>query len=291
MPKINNLPNATTLDLSDKVLGVVGGLAKNMTLTQIKTAVQVPIVDNLTTNSSTSALSAAQGKALMDSKLDSSAYNNYYKGTYTTLGNLQSAHATSTVGSYALVDGGSGQSAVIYVWDAQDGWVQGGASGSLANTDALAEGSTNLYFTDSRVRNTLLTGINLATNAAISATDSVLSAFGKLQKQISDILSNQRYTFLSDTNTTYTVPASAVTENGRIIIELSNNSLTSITINAATGTGKVAGDSVNISITGTYAAQVLVADGVTLQGDLTFSYQYQTKTLVYKGSNVWKVVG
>ena len=291
MPKINNLPNATTLDLSDKVLGVVGGLAKNMTLTQIKTAVQVPIVDNLTTNSSASALSAAQGKALMDSKLDSSAYNNYYKGTYTTLGNLQSAHATSTVGSYALVDGGSGQSAVIYVWDAQDGWVQGGASGSLANTDALAEGSTNLYFTESRVRNTILTGIDLATNAAISATDSVLSALGKLQKQISDLFSNQRYQFVSDSNTTYTVPASAVTENGRTIIELSNNSLTNITINAATGTGKVAGDSVNISITGTYAAQVLVADGVTLQGDLTFSYQHQTKTLIYKGTNTWKVVG
>ena len=102
---------------------------------------------------------------------------------------------------------------------------------------------------------------------------------------------NQRYQFVSDSNTTYPVPASAITENGRTIIELSNNSLTSITINAATGTGKVAGDSVNISITGTYAAQVLVADGVTLQGDLTFSYQYQTKTLVYKGSNVWKVVG
>lgn len=47
----------------------------------------------------------------------------------------------------------------------------------------------------------------------------------------------------------------------------------------------------NISITGTYAAQVLVADGVTLQGDLTFSYQHQTKTLIYKGTNVWKVVG
>ena len=183
--KINNLPNATTLDLSDKVLGVVGGLAKNMTLTRLKPPYKCRLVDNLTTNSSTtSALSAAQGKALMDSKLDSSAYNNYYKGTYTTLGNLQSAHATSTVGSYALVDGGSGQSAVIYVWDAQDGWVQGGASGSLANTDALAEGSTNLYFTDSRVRNTLLTGINLATNAAISATDSVLSAFGKLQNRL-----------------------------------------------------------------------------------------------------------
>lgn len=104
-------------------------------------------------------------------------------------------------------------------------------------------------------------------------------------------ITNQRYQFVSGTNASYTVPASAVTENGRIIIELSNNSLTSITIDTATGTGKVAGDSVNISITGTYTAQALVASGVTLQGDLTFSYQHQTKTLVYKGSDVWKVVG
>jgi len=105
-------------------------------------------------------------------------------------------------------------------------------------------------------------------------------------------VANQRYVFVSDTNTTYIVPASAVTENGRTIIELSNNSLTSITINTATGTGKLAGDSVNISITGTYTDQVLDAGArVTLQGDLTFSYQHQTKTLVYKGSNAWKVVG
>ena len=105
-------------------------------------------------------------------------------------------------------------------------------------------------------------------------------------------IANQRYTFVSDSNTTYTVPNSAITENGRTIIDLSNNSLTSITINTATGTGKTSGDSVNISITGTYAAQVLAAGaGVTLQGDLTFSYQYQTKTLVYKGSDIWKVVG
>ena len=109
-------------------------------------------------------------------------------------------------------------------------------------------------------------------------------------------LADVRYVFLNDSTTaqnTYTVPASAVTAAGRTIIELSNNSLTSITINTATGTGKVAGDSVNISITGTSViAQVLVAGaGVTLQGDLTFNYNHQTKTLVYKGSNVWKVVG
>ena len=104
-------------------------------------------------------------------------------------------------------------------------------------------------------------------------------------------IANSRYQFVSDSDSTYIVPASAVTANGNTIIELSNNSLTSITVNTATGTGKTAGDSVNISITGTYTAQALEASGVTLQGDLTFSYQYETKTLVYKGSNTWKVVG
>ncbi len=139
--------------------------------------------------------------------------------------------------------------------------------------------------------------VTVVDNLASTSTTAALSA--NQGKVLNDLLvndyatvANQRYQFESDAGSTYIVPASAVTENGRTIIELSNNSLTSITINTATGTGKVAGDSVNISITGTYAAQVLAAGaGVTLQGDLTFSYQYDTKTLVYKGSNVWKVVG
>lgn len=38
-------------------------------------------------------------------------------------------------------------------------------------------------------------------------------------------------------------------------------------------------------------SEQLASAGVTLQGDLTFSYQHQTKTLIYKGTNVWKVVG
>ena len=296
MPRITNLPIATTLDLSDKVLGVVGGLAKNMTLTQLKSLIGTTVEDSLTSDSATSALSAAKGKVLNDAlanKLDSSAYVQHYRGKYASLVALETAIATGEDGDYAIVDSGAGNDAVYYIWDAQDGWVSGGTT-TASTTDTVTEGNTNLYFTESRVRSTFLTGLSLATNAVISASDSVLDALGKLQKQISDLISNQRYQFLNDgttTGTTYTVPASAVTENGRTIIELSNNSLTSITINTATGTDKVAGDSVNISITGTYAAQALVASGVTLQGDLTFSYQYQTKTLVYKGTNTWKVVG
>jgi hypothetical protein len=51
------------------------------------------------------------------------------------------------------------------------------------STTDLAEG-TNQYFTAARVRAVLLTGLSLVTNAVISATDSVLVAFGKLQAQI-----------------------------------------------------------------------------------------------------------
>jgi hypothetical protein len=104
-------------------------------------------------------------------------------------------------------------------------------------------------------------------------------------------IANARYQFVSDAGTTYTVPASAVTANGNTIIELSNNSLTNITVNAATATGKTAGDSVTIHITGTYAAQILVADGVTLNGTLEFSANAKIKTLIYRGSDVWTVLG
>lgn len=55
---------------------------------------------------------------------------------------------------------------------------------SPGTTDALAEGSTNLYFNESRVRNTVLTGLSFASSAAVAATDSVLAAFGKIQAQL-----------------------------------------------------------------------------------------------------------
>jgi len=56
------------------------------------------------------------------------------------------------------------------------------------STTNLAEGA-NQYFTAARVRAVVLTGISLATNAVISASDTVLSAFGKLQAQITANLS------------------------------------------------------------------------------------------------------
>ena len=58
----------------------------------------------------------------------------------------------------------------------------------VVTTSDISEG-TNQYFTAARVRAVVLTGLSLATNAVISATDTVLSAFGKLQAQITANLS------------------------------------------------------------------------------------------------------
>ena len=58
---------------------------------------------------------------------------------------------------------------------------------AVTTTD-ITEG-TNQYFTAARVRAVVLTGLSLVTNAVISATDSVLIAFGKLQAQITANLS------------------------------------------------------------------------------------------------------
>lgn len=63
-----------------------------------------------------------------------------------------------------------------------------GGGGGAANTDQLPEGAANLYFTDARVRLAALTGLSTASAAAITASDTVLSALGKLQAQASQKL-------------------------------------------------------------------------------------------------------
>lgn len=135
----------------------------------------------------------------------------------------------------------------------------------------------------------LLISTAASTYQTIAGMSSYLTTTSAASTYLS--IANSRYQFVTDAGTTYTVLASAVTANGNTIIELSNNSLTSITINAATATGKTAGDSVTIHITGTYAAQLLVASGVTLNGTLAFSANAKIKTLIYRGSNTWTVLG
>lgn len=119
-------------------------------------------------------------------KLNISDYNEYFQGKYISLVALQTAKPTGNDGDYAIVDPGTGVDALEYIWDTDEGWVLAGAA-SASTTDALPEGSTNLYFTTARVLDTLLTGISFITGGAIVSTDTILVAFGKIQKQINDL--------------------------------------------------------------------------------------------------------
>lgn len=53
-----------------------------------------------------------------------------------------------------------------------------------ATSDAVSEGSTNLYFSLSRALGIVMTGMSTATSTAVAATDTLLVAIGKLQAQV-----------------------------------------------------------------------------------------------------------
>lgn len=92
-------------------------------------------------------------------------------------------------------------------------------NGLIASTDDVPEGSSNLYFQTARVLATLLTGISFATGGAIVSTDSVLVAFGKLQKQINDALTSiglKQDTLVSGTNIK-TVNGSTLLGSGNLV--------------------------------------------------------------------------
>ena len=96
------------------------------------------------------------------------------------------------------------------------------AAGATANadTDSLAEGATNQYFTEGRVRGTVLTGLSLLAGGVISAADSMLSALGKLQKQISDAVTaigGKQDILVSGTNLT-TINGSSRLGSGNLVI-------------------------------------------------------------------------
>lgn len=84
------------------------------------------------------------------------------------------------------------------------------SGGGPANTDALAEGTSNLYFTTARVLATTLSSLVLIAGAILPA-DSILVAFGKLQQQINgklSIASTFANALISGTNSSSTMDVS-----------------------------------------------------------------------------------
>lgn len=88
----------------------------------------------------------------IDTKLDIADYNERFKGVYLTLSDLNTAHPTASIGDYAQVNEVGATDVVNYNWDAEENiWIVNAVAGSGAtNTDALPEGTSNLYFTVTR---------------------------------------------------------------------------------------------------------------------------------------------
>lgn len=123
---------------------------------------------------------------LFDAKLDVSAYQNRFKGKYTSLLALTTALPLASVGDYAQVDLGAGSDVVNYNWDSQDGWVEGGSGSAATTTDELIEGSTNLYFTTARVLATVLIGLVNGSGIVLN-TDTILIGIGKITNYLNTL--------------------------------------------------------------------------------------------------------
>ena len=153
---------------------------RDTSLTGLSTATATPVVPTDTVLTGVGKL-----QAQINLKLDAADYSDRFLGLFASVFDLEAAYPTANAGDYAQVDWGIGVDVIIYAWDVSDAkWAAVGSS-AIANTDALPEGSSNLYFTSQRVRDTPLTGLSTATATPITAADSVLSAAGKLQAQIS----------------------------------------------------------------------------------------------------------
>lgn len=157
-------------------------------------------------------------------------------------------------------------------------YLAGDLSFRLLNTTAVAEGS-NLYFTTSRVLSTLLTGLAI-TGGTISATDSVLQGFGKLQNQINTIISGY---IISISGTSNRITASTSLGNTTIDISSSYVGQSSITTLGTIGSGTWHANPIDLSnyASGTLqAAQFPALTGAitTTAGSLSTSITNQSVT-------------
>ena len=90
-------------------------------------------------------------------------------------------------------------------------------SASPGSTDAVTEGSTNLYFLGSRVLATVLDGLSTASNTVVTASHTILQAIGFLQKQVSDLptaSSTTTFTNKTLTSPTLTTPVLGTPSSG-----------------------------------------------------------------------------
>ncbi|WP_080056731.1 hypothetical protein [Spirosoma aerolatum] len=132
---------------------------------------------------------------------------------------------------------------------------------TTGSTDSVNEGSINKYFSESRVRSTLLTGLVAAVSRVLPVdTDSLLTAWGKVVKFLNDlkpVAFTGAYSDLTGTPTFKTINSNSITGTGDIAI--TSNPVTTTTNSSASG-----------SISWAWSTAINVFN-VTTSGNCTFA--------------------
>jgi hypothetical protein len=111
----------------------------------VLTVIQKSVVGKVLTHTHTEYVEKVAGKGLSTNDYTTDEKNKLaglegskYKGRYTDLAALNTAHATATVGDYARVDGGVGSDVVTYLWDDSDNkWVQEQGTGTTETASSV----------------------------------------------------------------------------------------------------------------------------------------------------------
>ena len=106
-------------------------------------------------------------------------------------------------------------------------------------SDQITEGTTNLYVTAARVLATAIAGVSSSTNAVISASDTILSALGKLQAQVTArlVASNNLSDLTSVTSARSNLGLGTMATQNASAIAVTGGTLDSVTITNSTFDG------------------------------------------------------
>lgn len=211
--------------------------------------------------------------------------NLFYMGTHASLSALQTANPSASSGNWAIVDPGSDDPPRVYLWDVDDGWVAGSDT-SAANTDGLAEGTVNLYFTAARARASVLGSASGLLKADGSGNVSVAVAG-------TDYIAPDDLRTVVNTRTTaaWTVIAGEVTPHGKYIVSVVHGSACSCELPTPASLGKTAGDKVNIMQGGAGTLTITDGSGASHVGNPVFAAQYEIKTAIALDGSTWLLAG
>jgi hypothetical protein len=211
--------------------------------------------------------------------------NLFYMGTHASLSALQTANPSASSGNWAIVDPGAGDPPRVYLWDVDDGWVAGSDT-SAANTDGLAEGTVNLYFTAARAR-----------AAVIGSASGLLKAdgAGNVSAAVSgtDYIAPDDLRTVVNTRTTaaWTVLAGEVTPHGKYLVSVVHSGACSCELLTPTTLGKSPGDKVSIMQGGAGTLTITDGSGASHVGNAVFAKQYEIKTAIAIDGSSWLLAG